>query len=148
LRTVKKQPASHVAADSDKHAGRAPMPRNCLVKVGVSVLVFGLCSSAAWFSLNRHPEGVDWRSIVVLWIAAFGVGAVLGMKWWWQLLVIQLSQVCVCCRVYPPDPLVPLGIILAGLIITAGWFVGVVVRSSLKWVWKHMFPPRDQPARR
>ena len=70
------------------------------------------------------------------------------MRWWWQLLVILLSQVCVYSRVYPPDPLAPLGIILAGLIIAVGWFVGVVVRSSLEWVWKHMFPPCDEPARR
>lgn len=124
------------------------MPRNCSVKIVVSVLVFGLCSSAAWFSLSRHPERVDWRYIVVLWIAAFGVGAVLGMKWWWQLLVILLSQACVYSRVYPPDPLTPLATILAGLIITVGWFVGVGVRASLEWVWKHMFPPGNKPARR
>ncbi len=148
MRTVKKRAASHVVAGSDKHAERVPMTRNCSVKIVVSVLVFGLCSSAAWFSLSREPGGVDWRYTVVLWIASFGVGAVLGMKWWWQLLVILLSQVCVYNRVYPPDPLAPLGTILAALIIAVGWFVGVVVRFGLEWVWKRMFPSCDEPARK
>jgi len=113
------------------------MKRAWAARIIVSLMIFGVCSAAAWL-FNRDPVaggGVDWQACAAACASGFVIGALLGMKWWPQIAVIALSQICVFTGLYGLDPLAPIGIVLGGLVVAAGWLAGIAVRRGIERLW-------------
>ena len=96
----------------------------CVLGLGIG-LVFGY--------MRMDPGGIDFRYACALATFSAIVGLVCGIGRWWLAFVVFGSQLAVYLKLFGNDPLFPLGVLVALVIVCVGWAAGSFVNLLFSW---------------